>query len=957
MKAIIKMAFAVAPLLFVSCDNDVKQPAATPAGDGDDVQFTVPSALESRTMYSDDWDPETKKQDIYWGNYIAAEKDSIKIFCKNTVNNTVAVYQVEHGTNSNTAVDITKTGDKAMQWGGKEQTYNFYAFYPACQAGNNFLNGTDNTIRATVATGQSPTSYRAEIGGKNGTVTTSLQDVLNNNTQNIANQTVIYGQPDMSAAIMYAKTSTAVKDGYTLAKYGQPVPLNFNVLADVIDITLNGPVTPNNLGGNATKPEKAEFINVQTVTLEAIDPATKERVGNKIISGNFDLNMETGEISNLSGNATIQLQLSSSENGKHIYPTMYVRAATEKPVAGDIDQIRLRAFLIPGQIKNLNELQIRVMTNCGEYTQALGDDDFNTVSGKIYPVRLGYFHNRGVAFDFSKWIGQLDPNIYISELSIPGAWHAANPAYQGSVTMEDLYKAGVRAFEVHTSNGVAPKKYNDLTQDFDAATAEYYPEKLNEKIEEGKVSSTQDGNVTEGSITTGAAVYNDVDTGSGGVGYTNFTRTETITETQVMTAPFILTQIGSTTYQQKPKFSLRLFRRQNWHDPSVAEPPTSLSNAIIDLHSIMNPDGLIFLEVGCNGANGTSVNCKTVSIENLTRTKRVTLTGTRTRTQTRTRTGRRGNITGNITWNTDWTEWSEFGNWSEVTWENLPTSIDDVAWTTAPGTSEQVSYDATMSISNGEAWAIAVQSCLRNLSKSSVLYENPITRFTTIENVKGKVIVKVNTNDVDVKNEIGWENNIPALFSRWIPGDASKPETINMQWGTPIEPTPLVGGDNALRWCFSELDRVLNIQNRKDAMDAMNLEAYKNYVNGLHRTFYETSIGGYYETNSNNFAEPTVAQCLELTKELNPYALQKITSPSRNACPLGLVFMNYAIPPSGQEDTYKSADLIRAIINNNAAFLLNRDTNSSGGTTTRNDVKENTNSSFVNDNDGLSPLR
>ena len=107
---------------------------------------------------------------------------------------------------------------------------------------------------------------------------------MNNNTQNIANQTVIYGQPDMSAAIMYAKTSTAVKDGYTLAKYGQPVPLNFNVLADVIDITLNGPVTPNNLGGNATKPEKAEFINVQTVTLEAIDPATKERVDNKIIS-------------------------------------------------------------------------------------------------------------------------------------------------------------------------------------------------------------------------------------------------------------------------------------------------------------------------------------------------------------------------------------------------------------------------------------------------------------------------------------------------------------------------------------------------------------------------------------------------------------------------------------------------------------------------------------------------
>lgn len=902
MKAIIKMAFAVAPLLFVSCDNDVKQPAAMPAGDGDDVQFTVPSALESRTMYSDDWDPETKKQDIYWGNYIAAEKDSIKIFCKNTVNNTVAVYQVEHGTNSNTAVDITKTGDKAMQWGGKEQTYNFYAFYPARQAGNNFLNGTDNTIRATVATGQSPTSYRAEIGGKNGKVVTSLQEVLNNGTQSTANQTVIYGQPDMSAAIMYAKTSTEAKDGYTLAEYGQPVPLNFNVLADVIDITLNGPVTPNNLGGNATTPEKADFINVQTVTLEAIDPATKERVDNKIISGNFDLNMETGEISNLSGNATIQLQLSSSENGKQIYPTMYVRAATEKPVAGDIDQIRLRAFLIPGQIKNLNELQIRVMTNCGEYTQALGDDDFNTVSGKIYPVRLGYFHNRGLAFDFSKWIGQLDPNIYISELSIPGAWHASNTNYQGAAAndLQAQYNAGVRAFEVHTINGTNPftdSSFGTPVTSSNVQTMQFYEDELNPK-ENTNVEITG-GNISFVSVG-------------------RYRRTDaTVTETKYI------------TYQQMPKIALRLYRSRNITS-STMNPDESFSDALIALANVMNPDGLMFFEFGFErGADGVThrpvtVPCKTITTTYKRQKTGVTLTGS---------------------------GWSS----SNVEWDTSNVFTDDDPWDLE--SKDIPTYDQSLELADEKAWCIALESCLTRLKNTNssktglpILYTDEVTPYTTIAKVKGKVIAKINTNNTENESVgIGWSGNTPALFSRWTTGSASKPLTINLQWGRPIVPEPLLESETALRWCFTEQDNVGDTDaGRQTAISLMNGEAYKNYQGGLHRTFYETSLGGYLGGGT-----ATESKCQELAKSLNKYALDKIVNPARNACPLGLVFMNYVIDPN---DEYYSKDLIRAIINNNAAFLLNR-ASGSGGTTTRNDVKENTNSSFVNDNDGLSPLR
>lgn len=940
MKAIIKMAFAVAPILFMSCDDDVKQPAATPAGDGDDVQFTVPSALESRTMYSDDWDPETKKQDIFWGNYMAAKKDSIKIFCKNTVNNTVAVYQVEHGTNSNTAVDITKTGDKAMQWGGKEQTYNFYAFYPARQAGDGFLNGTDNTIRATVATGQSPTSYRAEIGGKNGNVVTSLQDVLDNSTASVANRTVIYGQPDMSAAIMYAKTSTEAKEGYALAEYGQPVPLNFNVLADVIDITINGPVTPNQLSGNASDPS-LPAINVQTVTLEAVKDGVDQdgkptivRDDSKIISGSFDLNMETATISNVSGNATVQLQTSQEGSDKMpIFPTLYARAtvaADQKPELNQLDQLRFRAFIIPGSIKNLSELQVRVMTNCGEYVQRLGDDALNSVSGKIYPVKLGYFHYRGLQFDLERWIGQLNPNIYISELSIPGAWHAANAAYQGSVTMEEMYKAGIRAFEVHTTNGTVPQAYNSLGTAFNAETAEYFPEHLNEKIDPSGLTINQTGNLIEGTS-------NIVETSNGVI-----IPTYTQTETQNVTAQFTASGSAVRTYQQKPKFSLRLYRTQNVSN-DTPNPTASLSDAIKELAKIMNPDGLMFLELGMDSQRQVQVGCKTVS-QNLTTTGGlVTRSGTRTRT--RTKRGSYGNY-GN---------WSD---WSTVTWQDIPT--DSFEWTVV-GTPTS-SYDSQMTIEGGEAWAIAVQTCLNRLKTETnpnpninvpVVYPYEITANTTIQNVKGSVIVKINTNAPDDgDNEKGWEGNqIPALFSQWIKNDASEPLTINLQWGSPVAPQASgTEPTTSLRWCFSELDNIgSTTENREKAIVAMNAIAAANYAGGLHRTFYETSLGG--------FLNGSVSEenCLAVANALNPYAYNRIVSPSRNACPLGLVFMNYVIPPTGNT-TMKSEELIRAIINNNAAFLLNR-ADGSGGTTTRNDVKENTNSSFVNDNDGLSPLR
>lgn len=927
MKAIIKMALAAMPLLLVACDDDVKEPGKTPAGPGDGIQFTLSAGNESRTMYDDQWNPSDNLQGVYWGNYIASEKDNIRIYCAQAVKNQAATYEVTPNTTGDKSVAAYITNNKgqdgSMQWNTPGTEHKFYAFYPADQAGEKLLDGTENTIRATVATGQSPTSYRGVMGNTvwQGEGTNVLQEVENNSTLSTANKTTVYANPDMSAAIMVAKTAITAKDE------NEAVPLNFNVLADVIDITLNGPVTPNQLSGNANPDATNTAVKIYTVTLEAFRTVTDangthtEVDDSKVISGDFDLNMETGVVSNPSGNATVQLQTSAiykvmkdgKEQDVQFYPTLHARAAVTSgaPSADQVDQLRLRAFIIPGSIRNLEELQVRVMTNFGEYVQQLKSFDLTSsdpVQGKIYPIKLGYFYYRGTQFDLSRWIGQLNPKIYLSELSIPGSWHASNTNYQGDAAndMQAQYNAGVRAFEVHTINGTIP--FTDATFGTQVTSSnveglQFYDDVLNPK-------ESTNVEITGGNITWDRYVGKYKRTGA------------TVTETKY------------ATYQQMPKIALRLYRSRNITS-STMNPTESFSNALIALANKMNPDGLMFFEFGFErGADGVThrpvfVPCKT-------------LTTTQRRQKIDQEFYGNGYDPNNLNWDTSGV-FSDNDPWETVS-ENVP------------------SYDQTYQLADGPAWCIAVESCLKRLEKAEgkkpdkpMLHNTPVTPYTTIEDVQGQVIAKINTNgDENEVIGIGWSGNTPALFSRWENGSGKTPMTINLQWGKPVAPTPVEENKDALHWCFTELDNVdkdYSVADRKSAIDAMNAEAFKNYQEGNHRTFYETSLGGYTGDGT-----PTAAKCLDLAYQLNPYALQKITNPARNACPLGLVFMNYVIPPS--EETYQSGALIRAIINNNAAFLLNRDTSGKpGGTTGQSNLRQNTNSSFDNTTGTLSPLR
>ncbi len=453
MKKCILGLLVLIPIL-TSCKDDMPFDSGPILESGDGVVFNLVTEPTTRTMYEDDWDKEDT-QELYWGNYLADQGENVKIFCKNAeAGSNVATYAItpQSGTNSPYAQRIAAAGTATVKWGEPYNAHQFYAFYPADKAGNELLNGSDNTIRATIDQGQDPVGFRVvcKTDGKYSNLAEETK-YYNDNLANEANwksvdyQTVIYGKPDMAAAVMVAHTEVrpSSEEGST---WGQEVPLNFRVLADVLDFTVNGPVTPNSLGGNIgdTNAER-NFIRVQSISVT--------HNSGKPIVGSFTLNMETGLATDISdGVPTIQMRTGEVIDGIRYNPALYVRKeSSTPPPAGETDNLRVRCFLIPGSVSDLSELTVHVQTDCGEFDQPLRPDALGG-NGRIHRVKLGYFRIRGTEFDYSAWMGQLDPNIYISELSIPGTWHSTVEAYQGvgNNNLVTQYQHGVRAFELHS---------------------------------------------------------------------------------------------------------------------------------------------------------------------------------------------------------------------------------------------------------------------------------------------------------------------------------------------------------------------------------------------------------------------------------------------------------------------------------------------------------------------------
>lgn len=415
MKKLKLAAMAAACVAVMSgCSEDRYEDPRPAAEEGDVVQFGLDLGAQSRTMYGPETEVNgTTVQSIFWGNYVAGKSESIRVFCNESpAGRNIATYEVNlQDENSNIAAGINCTSGQAIQWGAQETGYTFYAIYPADRA-EETLNGT--TLTVTVNNGQTPVNY-----GPDGTTVNNELVTNPDPSTTLTTPVTIYGNPDMSNALMYARTETD--------RTSDPVGLQFNVLTDVLEVTVNGPEKDNKLlNGNP-----APYIEIRGLNIESKSGSA--------LGGHFNVDLETGKYS---GNPTypvrtLHMNTAVVQNNTVYYPKLYWRES-------GYDKLKVRFFLWPGV--EASDLRVEVDTNYGQFT--LDDLKGTFEAGKIHKLSLPHFVTPGTDFNLSKWMEILDPNIYISELSVPGAWHAANDAYQTYADFDKMYDAGVRAFEV-----------------------------------------------------------------------------------------------------------------------------------------------------------------------------------------------------------------------------------------------------------------------------------------------------------------------------------------------------------------------------------------------------------------------------------------------------------------------------------------------------------------------------
>ena len=228
------------------------------------------------------------------------------------------------------------------------------------------------------------------------------------------------------------------------------------------------------------------------------------------------------------------------------------------------------------------------------------------------------------------------------------------------------------------------------------------------------------------------------------------------------------------------------------------------------------------------------------------------------------------------------------------------------------------------------AWMDAIRNELAEMAADEEtyrLYTGEITPTTTIDDVKGHIIIKVNYNDDDMGNHLSENDRIPAMFAKWGKfDDVSTPFTetdayaINsMRWGTSHNVN-----NGALQWFYHEATTVGYNNNGGEETYAQkigNIEDMWNrsvgYYNSNndHSMWFLNDLGGCYVNGGYSSGE-SQSGVDAWTQEVGPYATRLLQNRTEDAT-LGIVLINYANP----ENQY-SGNLIQTIINNNFNFQL-----------------------------------
>lgn len=423
MKKIYYLGIALAACLSSCSDDSLDNGKAVvnPVQTGDEIIFGSSlsdnaNMIESRTVYGD---RTTTGVPVYWSSD-ENNLDTIAIFCnqasqpaKHLVNYVVRPVIDEDGKPTATASTVVKvsTAEAGLQWGDPDTEHRFYAFYPASAVKGSTEENATGQITANIPVTQQVQEWRE------GTFDTSDSE--------FNGKKVYFGLPNMDYAYMYAYQAVTPSE----VSKDEAIDLNFKNLVTVLDITVQGPQS-----GTAT---------ITNINVDAIDGEEP------ILTGDFTCNIRNASTG---ATATCTPVGSFNEERSRISIPCYDKKTGRFIPLGPGELLNVKAYIIPQNENTVTKRTLRVtvsMLNGAPCRKILNTAD--VTPHKINRVILPKLEVGGTNY----WMSSLDPDIYVSELSLPGSKmsylteaNGANIVYQNA-TIKDQLLDGVRAFIFH----------------------------------------------------------------------------------------------------------------------------------------------------------------------------------------------------------------------------------------------------------------------------------------------------------------------------------------------------------------------------------------------------------------------------------------------------------------------------------------------------------------------------
>lgn len=399
-------------------DNTVKNPVKS----GEEIMFgsklsgdadVIESKPGTRTVYGD---RTTTGVPVYWE---ADGSDEIAIFCNQAsqpashlVNYKITPDETDH----EIAASVAKVNpsEAGLQWGDLDKEHRFYAFYPASAVKGSAEENQTGQITANIPVTQQVQEWR--------------KGTFESSDTEFNGKTVYFGLPNMDYAYMYAYNAVTPSE----VNKSQAINLQFHNLVTVLDITVQGPSS-----GTAT------ITNINVDAIEGEEP---------ILTGDFTCNIRNASTEE-GAVATCEPVGDFNEERGRISIPCYDKKTGQFIQLGPNELLNVKAYIIPQDKNTVTKRTLRVtvsLLNGAPCRKTLQTAD--VTPHKINRVILPPLEIGGTNY----WMSSLDPNIYVSELSLPGSKmsyltsaNGADIVYQNATIKEQLLD-GVRAFIFHT---------------------------------------------------------------------------------------------------------------------------------------------------------------------------------------------------------------------------------------------------------------------------------------------------------------------------------------------------------------------------------------------------------------------------------------------------------------------------------------------------------------------------